>query len=317
MGRFVGEVINERIRGLNTFLNRIGVHPILSLHADVDKFLNASDADMAIAVKGEPTQQVQAGLMSFWKSSVQIVSSAIGVVKDREKTPEDIACDQVNNYASSLETAFNAVHANAANLVAKDKDLAKNWFEFGLACTLLGQYEKNQQEEALGQMFSNLGNTADHLSVILTQKTDKENVEFREQLKDYIRITGAVKAMMKTRQAALDSYQSSLATLEARQSKCNTLSGDKLKAAEKAVIEAQEQLDSDSKALEEITKIALEEANRFKEEKQVDLKRIVVSFVKLQIEHSQKVQQLWEGMLPSLQQQQKQESNGIDETALH
>jgi len=193
---------------------------------------------------------------------------------------------------------------NAESLVRKDKNLAKNWFEFGLACTLLGQYETNQQEEKLGEVFSKLGNTADHLSVLLTQKTDQENIELREQLKDYTRITIAVKEMMKTRQTALDKYQSAIATLESRKAKHMTADGEKLAAIEKSIMEAQTTVDTSQNELDEITKIALAEANRFREEKQKDLKKIVTDFVKLQIEHSRKVQGVWETLLPTLKQQE-------------
>lgn len=299
IGRFSGEFINERRRGLNVFLDRIGQHPILSVSDDVELFLNGEESALASVINKK--DDVKTGLMSFWQSSVKLISDTLVPGKEREKTAEDLACDEINGYATSLETSFTAVHTNAEGLVRKDKDLAKNWFEFGLACTLLGQYESNQSEEVLGDVFTKLGNTADHLSVLLTQKTDQENIDFREPLKDYMRITDSVKQMMKTRQTALDTYQSAVATLESRQGKCDSLAGDKLANAQKSVIEAQELVTASSRELEQITRISLEEANRFKQEKQTDLKRIVTDFVKLQIEHSKKVQGVWESVLVSLQ----------------
>lgn len=302
MGRFSGEFINERRRGLNVFLDRIGHHSILSVSEDVELFLNGEESALAAVVNKK--EDVQAGLLSFWKSSVKMISETFVAGKEREKTAEDLACDEINAYATSLETSFSAVHSNAESLVRKDKSLAKNWFEFGLACTLLGQYETNQQEEKLGEVFSKLGNTADHLSVLLTQKTDQENIELREQLKDYTRITVAVKEMMKTRQTALDKYQSAIATLESRKAKRDAADGEKLAAIEKSIMEAQTTVDTSQNELDEITKIALAEANRFREEKQKDLKKIVTDFVKLQIEHSRKVQGVWETLLPTLKQQE-------------
>lgn len=223
--------------------------------------------------------------------------------------------------------------------------MAKNWFELGLACTLLGQYETNQQEDRLGQVlsdhhatdileiyirsrcfndvtlsvhlfraapqsthgcaacaftqvFSKLGNTADRLSVLLTQKVEEEQIQFVEQLKDQLRLVDSVKQMMKTRNNALSKYQSSLSVLEARQTKLASTVGA---AEEKSVIEAQAAVDIDKRELQKITELCLAEAEKFKLEKRDVMKQVVMNYVKHQIEQSKKVQNAWETLATSLQ----------------
>lgn len=241
--------------------------------------------------------------MSFVKESATSLSSSFITPKEREKSEADSQCDQVLGYTNSLEGSLGSLHSNVDQLVRKNKDLAKNWFELGLACTLLGQYETNQSEEQLGSVFSELGNTADRLSVLMTSRVESEQLEFSDKLKDSLRLVGAVRAMMKRRTLALDTLHASQDRLEARQQKLASANakGENVSGAEAAVLGAQAQVDNDKQELERITSLCLEEAAKFKAEKRDDMKQLVLAFVKLQIEHSRKVQQAWEQMLPALE----------------
>ncbi len=59
------------------------------------------------------------------------------------------------------------------------KDIASAWFEFGLACTMLGQYETEQDEQHLGNAFSKLGTCADRLSILTSQMVKITNLYLR------------------------------------------------------------------------------------------------------------------------------------------
>jgi len=212
----------------------------------------------------------------------------------------------VTEYAERLDNHLTAVHTQIDTLIKRHRGFAKCWFDFGLQCTLLGQYESKQDEAVLGTIFSKLGNVADLLSVMMTKKIEMENIHFREPLKDYVRMVVAIKEMIKTRTAVLQVYHQALADLEYKQGKLRAVQGapekaDKALALEKQVEEAQAVVDARLKELKRITAICLAEAGRFRLEKEQALKNIVVDFVKLQIEHSKKVQKAWESILPDLQ----------------
>lgn len=322
MRRFTQDFIDERRRWLEMFLNRLAKHSLLCHSPDVILFLHGDDNDLTAAKEGKTAAYVSAntpeatqapvkpaaqkGFMSYIKEGMQSLSHTFGGAKERERTQEDEECDEVTAYASSLETSLHEVHENVQSLVSKNKDLAKNWFQLGLACTLLGQYENDQNERKLGDTFSKVGHTADRLSVLVTEKVDKENLEFREPIKDYIRMVNSVKAMMKTRADALVTHQIAVSSLEGRQAKLASLQDvggkeEQALQAEKRVLEAQTNVDSTKMELDRVTSLCISEATRFRERKQSDLKRVVESFVEVQIKHSQKVQAAWESILPSVQ----------------
>jgi len=310
IGRFSGDFINERRRGLEVFLHRVTTHRVLKDDDTVQLFLLGDDMSMAAAreEKKEAVAVVTSnrGFMSMFKESVQAISNTFGAGKERTKSDDDVACDAIVDYSNSLEVSLTSVHTNVEYLIKRTRALAKCWFEFGLACTLLGQHETKQDEEALGNVFSKLGNCADRLSVLIRKRVDRENVHFREPIKDYIRMVGAVKAMMRTRAAVLLTYQTALSSLEAKQTKLAQLKGvagkeDQTIKLEQALVEAQDEVDEAKMELDKVTKIALEETAKFREMKQEDLKKIVVEFVRLQIDHSKKVQSAWESILPEIQ----------------
>jgi len=305
IGRFGGEFINERKRGLEQFLNRIAAHRGLSKSNDVHLFLHGDDVSLAAARDGKSQAFDSKGFVSFFKDSINTISNSFGG-KERSKSQADVDCEQITGYAEQLDASLVGVHNNIEFLLQKDKSLSKNWFEFGVACKLLGRYETSQGEEKLGAIFTQLGDTADQLSVLLTKKVEAENLMFREPIKDYVRIVGSVKAMMKTRTTAQMTFYGSLGALEGKQAKLDTVQGvagkeDKTMSIEKSLIEAQASLDRDKEELERITATCLAEAARFKKNKSTDIRKMILDFCKIQIEHSKKVQAAWEKIMPAIE----------------
>jgi len=102
------------------------------------------------------------------------------------------------------------------------------------------------------------------------------------------------------------SYQEAVADLESRQRKLATIQGvpqkhDQAQRLERGVEEMQVIVDERLKELKRVTVICLGEASRFRLEKEQAFKNVVIDFVRMQIEHSKKVQKAWESILPDLQ----------------
>lgn len=254
MGRFEGEFVEERRRALELFLHRVLAHPGLRNQSVVLLFINGSETELASAKTGKKGSMVdevfssssnnngassaapakKKGFLSFMKSGLESVQNALHVSKEREKTTDDIACDQVMAYANELEQQLTSLHAHAQNLITSDRALSKTWFDLGLACTVLGQAETAQLQQQklaagphaaekgiahdahLAKALAQVGTIADQLSMIISKKSEQENLIFREPLKDYIRLADSVKAMMKTRAQVLSAYHAALNTLDAR-----------------------------------------------------------------------------------------------------
>jgi hypothetical protein len=108
-------------------------------------------------------------------------------------------CDKIQQYADALDTQFTSVHGHVDLLIKRERGLARTWFDFGNACTLLGQYvlinailyyliyckpeqvvylvclmlnryESGQKQAELGAVLAHLGNCADRLSIMWGKK---------------------------------------------------------------------------------------------------------------------------------------------------
>lgn len=308
VGRFEGDFIEERRRSLEQFLFRILSHPQLKHTTEVALFVTGQEAQLSAAKSGSKKDNKNTtgkGFMGFLSS----ISSSLGQGgKKEEKTPEDQQCDRMTEYSTQLENQLNAMHNNVDELIKKNKSLAKSWFEFGLSCTVVGQSEGGApcNQPVLATVFGQVGTTADKLSVMFSNEADAENTAFREPIRDYIRLAEAVKEMMKTRQAANFAYLSAKELLEDRKKKLQAALSqggktDKIQSAERAVKDSEKDSEEKYRDLQQITTRALYEFEQFKNQKQIDMKNMVVQFVKLQIEHSKKVQNAWESILPELE----------------
>ncbi len=69
-----------------------------------------------------------------------------------------------------MRREWRALPEDAAADAGRGAEISNAWFEFGFSCTILGQYETEQEEQHIGNAFAKLGNCADRLSVLITQK---------------------------------------------------------------------------------------------------------------------------------------------------
>lgn len=327
IGRFSPMFVDSRRRGLELFLNRLAQHRALKDSPDLRLFLHggqefvdrreggaapAAEAGAGGAAGAPAAEEESAaasaakGLFSYFSEAVQTVSNTWGAGKEREKSADDLKCDGIDAYAATLEAGAGNVHKNIETLTGRTKALSSAWFEFGFACTLFGQYETEQEEQQMGAAFAKLGNCADRLSVLLTQQVDTQVIHFQEPFLDFLRLVGAVKAMLKARAAALLTYQTSLSALESKQAQLLKYQGrpgkeDRALAAERDVADLQRRVDRDLEQLQTVTARVFEETERFRREKRLNFKNAMLDFVRMQVEHARKVQQAWESVLPELE----------------
>uniref|UniRef100_A0A7S2WCE5 PX domain-containing protein n=1 Tax=Mucochytrium quahogii TaxID=96639 RepID=A0A7S2WCE5_9STRA len=308
MRRFNEPFLSQRQRALEKFLSRIASHELLRDNMYVKAFLEVENLE---ATKGSVAKQGKKNDQSFWQWASQATSSLsnkmAGGPSHLPKTEEDVKFDEARMYIDSLEPQINNVHKHTHTLVEKGKDMAQALFDFGLAFTLLGQAEA----DALGDAMAQLGQCADKLSRITAVEADKEAQFFDEPIRDYVRLVRQVKATLDVRVSKLQAYDNLIGEVQTKKQTRDRLAsqpaGDpqshahKLGLAEEELKRSEQQLENAKEEYEVVTKRVLTEIDRFKREKLVDFKSIVLDYVQLQIEYNQQVEQSWREVLPSLQ----------------
>eukprot|EP00164_Ancoracysta_twista_P004810 GFYU01006530.1.p1 GENE.GFYU01006530.1~~GFYU01006530.1.p1 ORF type:complete len:434 (-),score=165.52 GFYU01006530.1:176-1477(-) len=300
VGRFSTEIIESRRRALETFLNRVGRHPELveseAFHAFLEKGDDTFEDHKNVVAQRRKSRDLMQGAKELWTQFSNTV------VKHKGEVEGDEQLDSMKAYATNLETQIVAAHKHSEKLIKRRRELATGLSEFGLSFTLLGNCESGKLQTAL----TKLGTVADRLCIMSQEQADNEVQNFEEPLKDYCRIVASFKEASKARANALLTLQTSKNDLESAQQKAAKLRGqpgkeEKLAQAEREI----EQAEANVKTMEEKYKTVCNRTNtemeRFQVEKLADFKKMILDFVKLQIEHSEKVQSVWEGLVPEIE----------------
>ena len=188
-------------------------------------------------------------------------------------------------------------------MTKRGKDLSQGLFDFGLAFTTLGQHEAQALNSALSQM----GHTADQLSLIAADQVEKEQRWFEEPIGDYIQLLGAVREALDRRGQVRKSYFTALGDLEnkqvlvARLQAGDSAAGAKLPAAEAALRHADRAEVKGKRELDVVTGRLLDEVKRFKRAKADDMRKVVLDYVQLQIEYNKQMEQQWAELVPEIE----------------
>jgi len=309
IGRFNEPFLSQRQRSLESFLRRIASHEQLRDNQFVKAFLEADNLE---ETKERVARMSKKTDKSFWQwatAATNSISSKMGTPANinKPKSEEDGKFDELKQYVNALDPQIKAVHNHSHALVERNKEMAQALFDFGQAFTLLGQAEGDN----LGDAMQQLGQCADKLSRITAVEADKEAQFFDEPIKDYVRLVKQVKAALEVRVQKLHEYESFVAAVEAKKQSRDRLStargndpqmhSVKLNAAEEELTQAQKSVEKTKEEFDVITRRVFEELDRFKKEKLIDFKSIVLDYVQLQIEYNQEVERSWKEVLPALQ----------------
>lgn len=164
----------------------------------------------------------------------------------------------------------------------------------------------------LSRLLSLLGSSSDTLGLMLSKKEVEENLEFREPLKDAQRTALAVEHMLKRRTTCLQEFHHLLDDLEHARSKLVTAQGTpgkegKLPALEAIVTNAESAAETKRFELAQMTVAVRSEFQRSQNEKSHALSQIVRTFIRLQLEHSLKVSNIWKDVLKEAESNQQQQ----------
>ena len=144
------------------------------------------------------------------------------------------------------------------------------------------------------------------MSVSATKHSESEAFELEEPLEEYARYASSVKAAVQIRQDKKSAYIVALTDLEVKQAAYNKIlnqTGKEKEVATKqeAMEKAQSAVDRAKSEYEAVSEKLLSEFEQFKRQKSVDIRNILLSFVRLQIEFSKKCEQSWSDIIPVLE----------------
>mmetsp|Transcript_11063 Transcript_11063/g.22693 ORF Transcript_11063/g.22693 Transcript_11063/m.22693 type:complete len:418 (+) Transcript_11063:2-1255(+) len=299
VSRFSPEFVEGRRKMLEQFLVRVCSHPELIDAKCLATFLSADDTSFSVAKakkEGGEGAGKGGGMMKWFQETKTSLS------KDLVKCDDDEEFAQINRYMDSLESQMKVVVKHTQSLVKKGRETATGLFEFGLAFTLLGQSE----DDALGGALTQVGHTADSLSVLSTTQAEMESKQFESPLIDYIRLISSVKAALKQRENKLVSFSAATADLVNKKASLAKVQGvpgkeDKAVAADAAVKASEDALATSEQEFKVCSERCLREVTRFKEEKAVDMRRVVLDYINLQIEYNKKMEETWTSLVPQLE----------------
>jgi len=305
--------LEERRSQLQHFLHKLVAHPMLHAAPDLQAFLekegDALEAwkELSKAPKGGASyslSDVKNGLLSSYSKSMSLfggegVSAAFTPV-------EDVPCQQMANYAAAVQGQVTAVHKHSKSYIDRHRALGQSMTGFGLALTQLANCE-TAINESLAKGISSMGLCVGRLSATYSELAEREADAFEEPMKEYIRLLTAVKTAIAARDAALRSYNASSSSLLAKKERLDKLraSGgkeDKISALSREMTEAEEAENLAKSHYETVSARVDGEMARFQSEKLTDLKRCVTTFLRLQIEYSERIQAAWRDLLPRLEE---------------
>eukprot|EP01121_Diplochlamys_sp_Union-15-3_P014888 TRINITY_DN4814_c0_g1_i12.p1 TRINITY_DN4814_c0_g1~~TRINITY_DN4814_c0_g1_i12.p1 ORF type:complete len:358 (+),score=74.21 TRINITY_DN4814_c0_g1_i12:37-1110(+) len=188
MNRFSPEFIEYRRYELEKFLRRVIKHPKLVDSVYTKTFLESSRELNSNEIKSEMDQKAvpkKKGFFSSLTDKVTTMTSAAPVEIDEWFT-------DTKEYLKGLETQLHTLHTKTTIMTKKRRDFAQIWEDLSLAAV---EYSKSEadKDSNLNKLFSKFTEVTHQLSNLNMETVDNEIIHFEFSIKDYTRITTAVK----------------------------------------------------------------------------------------------------------------------------
>jgi len=293
-------------------MQRVAAHPQLQGAQDLQTFLEASD-DTLEAWK-ESTKSKAPAFMSTvtdMKQGAYSSASRLSSYFTSDGPPPtfepvaDMPLLQMANYTTALQAQVQAVHKHSKSYMDRHSSLSSSMTSFGLALTQLANCEA-EVSTSLAKGLSQMGITVDRLASLYSDQAGQEKQTFDEPMKDYVRLLGSCKNAISTRESALRAFNNASASVASKKDKLEKLRSaggkeDKAAALARELSDAEESARIAKQEYESVVARLDAEMQRFQREKLADFKQMVVGFVSLQLEYSQRAQAHWRELLPQLE----------------
>mmetsp|Transcript_36316 Transcript_36316/g.67108 ORF Transcript_36316/g.67108 Transcript_36316/m.67108 type:complete len:419 (-) Transcript_36316:348-1604(-) len=300
IGRFQGEFVSQRMRGLERFTTRIMKHDRMKKDPTVLKFLCEQQLPKRNTTKSGTQAKKAFSMLSGLGSAM--LNPFASEPSERAETKDDKACEEIEADAQRLHKVLGSLHGASFDLSKSEKNVTKMWLEMGKCLTELGRCEVDASEENFGGILAQIGKCCDRMSVCSAQCVDHSLLHLVEPLKDYVLLVEAVSTMMSNRKKALEDLRIALKDQSKKKAALRKQGGNAA-MAKKAEEESTKLVEQRQNTLDTMTKSIVKEVAHFRREKKEDFKRMFEAFVKMRIEQAKRQQEAWESVLGDMQLQ--------------
>lgn len=309
IGRFSPEFVETRRRALERFLVKVSTHPELSDSSHFIMFLEGDDTALGSAKETSAAfkKRLSNTAYSWFGDTVNNLSNssrgnAGGIGDLHEKSPADIKIHEISLYIWALEKQMQNVARHSEFLVKRSRETATAMFELSQSLTYLGQSEG----DTLGAALTQVGATVANLEKTATTHAELESTELEEPFAEYVRLITSVKIAIQQRQEKKNLYTNATLDLEAKQAAFSKVEGvpgkeDQVIAKGALVEKAKATAEAARNELEVVSNRLLSEFEAFKQQKAIEIRSTLLSFVTLQIEYNRKHEKAWGDLVPALQ----------------
>eukprot|EP01083_Nonionella_stella_P259128 885073_1 len=314
IGRFSMDFIEHRRRKLEIFLKRCLLHELLRESGYLRTFLHGDSQALDDVKQESPDPNEPRGIGGYissyfgWGGLSATITQGLehlGVVSEPSKTAEDVKCDTISDFVNGFKDSLDGVQKQSVSLNTKIKDLASAWDDFSNALSNLKEHQKQNSELGLDLVIDKLSSCSVRLAVAYNQQMDRDQLLLVEPLQDAVKVVEAVQEMLQTREAALAFHQADTAALENMQGRLEAYRSQRGKEHKAAALQEeftmlQRKVQSSKEDLDLVTQRVFKEIDRFKREKNDDLRLIITAFIKSQIRLAKNVQSFWEQALAEI-----------------
>lgn len=321
--RLSEELVAERRGYLEVFLRRVMVHPELKdasclaafLRADdtlfeaakregslpTDSDIDVSDSDAASPKSGGAGSKIM-NVIHKTKTKIAIRTGA-----EFEKTDDDPAFEELDEYVQNLDAQVKALSKHASSLVKGTGDNWRGLDELGQTFFSMGLGHQNKAEESFRSMLTKISDGLAAVVALGTEQENKETSTLDDPLKELEREVQAVKIAMKRRKEWHFTYTSWTHKIKARQGNLDKLrasptpSDEKLNKAEADLHAAMSAADTAQKDLANVSKRVMREIERFKVWMHEKIRETIQNFVQVEIEYNKKMEDTWKNLAPYLE----------------
>jgi len=199
--KFSEEFVEARRMGLQQYLHRVALHPVLAQSKPLQVFFEGEENAMRLP------EEKKSGFFS-------------GLMKDltpRTTVPQDPEFDAMKLSVKELEAQLSEVHKFMERLIRRRKDLGGSLAELGLTLITMGNHEQQAgdgEAASTSKSFHDLGSCCDHLSISFQKQSDDETRKSLMVIDEWLRIAQGAQEALRLRASALGHHLALSADLE-------------------------------------------------------------------------------------------------------
>eukprot|EP01099_Mayorella_cantabrigiensis_P002015 TRINITY_DN187_c0_g2_i1.p1 TRINITY_DN187_c0_g2~~TRINITY_DN187_c0_g2_i1.p1 ORF type:complete len:439 (-),score=126.61 TRINITY_DN187_c0_g2_i1:102-1235(-) len=316
MDRFGIEFLEKRRKGLELFLNRVALHPVLIASMDLNTFLCAKEWELK-TVQSESSENPNT------IASLSQKLSAMKVIKNITEDPELTRFESIRKYFQNLQTHLIQTCEKVELIHKKNQEFIAEYTSLGPAFLWLGE-----SETELGQPLNSVGRAyTDQFVPYLIELNQQQEFGLLQSLHQYVFIVEAglevlirrdiIHAEYITAQKTLENTRTELARAQQEQLNSSSSSSSsgfsflkmnfedpqtKIQRLELRLEQEETALQNKKKELEKATTTILSEIDRFHKWKTHDFKLLLQDLVQSQMEFHRKVQGAWQELAPQIEE---------------